>query len=168
MQHTHILSQSRYCLFNLRTAERNADRPETFIEICLPLNNSRGLLYQGRNEVYTQTAPLQTVPLRVRYVLTHVLYVFAQGLKPDTALLRKVPESPSWSHNSLPPPRLHRECCHWLANSRGCRHPWEFPAGHRDAPRLISEGRLCLLPDFPAQPSLPQKPVYVVVGCCSP
>lgn len=115
-----------------------------------------------------QTAPSQTVPLRVHYVLARVLYVFAQGWKPDTALLRKVPESASWSCNGLAPPQLHRERCHWLANSRVCRRPWEFPAGHQDVFQLVSEGGLWLPPDFPAQPSSPQNPVYVVVGWCSP
>lgn len=115
-----------------------------------------------------QTAPLETVPLKVRYVLTQVLYGFAQGLKTDTALLRKVPESPSWSHSSLPLPQLLKERCQGLANSRGCRQPWEFPAGHWDPSQLVSEGRMWLPPDFPAQPSSMQKPVYVVVGRRSP
>lgn len=42
------------------------------------------------------------MPQRLCYVATHVLWGFEQGLKTDNALLRKVPKSPSWSHNSHP------------------------------------------------------------------
>lgn len=45
----------------------------------------------GRNKVCLQTALLPAMLLRLCYIFTHILHVFAHGFKADKALLRKVP-----------------------------------------------------------------------------
>lgn len=97
MQFTTILGLSRYCFVNLSTVSLTEERHSYTSAFPWTIGD-----HLERNLVHTPASLWQAMPQRLCYIATHILCGFAQGLKTDNALLRKVPKSPSWSHNSHP------------------------------------------------------------------
>lgn len=98
MQFTSILGLSRYCFVNLSTVILTEGRHSYTSAFSWTIGDH--LL--ERNLVHTPASLWQAMPQRLCYIASHILCGFAQGLKTDNALLRKVPKSPSWSHNGHP------------------------------------------------------------------
>lgn len=164
MQCISILRKSKHCFTNFSIALLTEGKHS-----CTPKSHwiiAEFLL--ERNKVHIQTALLPAMHLRLCYISTHILCVFAQGLKTDQALLRKVP--------SLQAGRItvyHIVSCMGLVSAGLLtEESTDISKNSYWAPEGIL---VCLWGQTVAatrashQHSLPQKPEYVLVGewrCC--
>lgn len=165
MQCISILQKSKHCFTNFSIALSTEGKHS-----CTP--TSHWIIAQTylleRNKVHIQTALLPAMHLRLCYISTHILCVFAQGLKTDQALLRKV-LSLQAGHITV----YHTVSCMGLASAGLLT---EETTDISKNSHWTPEGILtCLWGQTVAairtshQHSLPQNPEYVLVGewrCC--